>query len=179
MLYEKNQEILGKSYDGKTEILDKNGEVIGCRIDDVDEFFDSIHRDYIKKPWILRRWWRLCGWLETARDNIKWFLQKLFTGHSNPHYWSAYTFIAEFALPLVRHLRKNHHGYPGSLKHGDDWIVILWQIEFALAWCHYEDDIFLTEYYKTEEGVEKVRKLDKFVQNGLDLFAKYFRNLWD
>lgn len=80
--------------------------------------------------------------------------------------------ISKFALPLVQQLKeaqKKNGCYPGVLhvseledKHRQEWQTILekivWSLE-AVASDSYEDD--------------------NKVQEGLELFGKYFIHLWD
>lgn len=76
--------------------------------------------------------------------------------------WNLDVTIAKFVLPRLKYLRKNTHGYPPTLT--------------------------MKEWKATIKKMEKSFKIDvkdktnadwDAYQEGMDLFAKYFRQLWD
>ena len=82
--------------------------------------------------------------------------------------WNAYVHIAEFALPLIKSLKKAETAYPSQFTRWEEWKVVL------------ESMIFSLEYVSDDDPEENYAPIfqDK-VQHGLDLFGKHFRDLWD
>ena len=78
--------------------------------------------------------------------------------------WNLDVTIAHFILPRLKYLRKNTHGYPANLTE-KSWDKILKQMIKAFKLITSDDDF----------TVHSTKKLDK----GLQLFAKYYRGLWD
>ena len=81
--------------------------------------------------------------------------------------WNLDETIARFILPRLRHLRENTHGYPHDLTE-EMWDDIMGKMvkSFELSLLEHGEDGY--EEFDQEE-----------MQEGLDLFAKHFRNLWD
>jgi len=86
-------------------------------------------------------------------------------GWSPCELWSLDTTIAQFILPRLKGLRKNSGGFPGSFSTFEEWEAILDKMIVSFEW-HASDDKYLTA--KEPDGI----------QEGLDLFAKYFGALW-
>ena len=49
------------------------------------------------------------------RYKIRWFLQKLFRGYSDPEVWDLQWHTAKYVLPRLKKLRKIRHGFPAML----------------------------------------------------------------
>jgi len=104
---------------------------------------------------------------------IKWMFQHIFRGYSDPSVWDADYHIAKYALPRIRKLKTYQHGFPPRLATRKEWKNILGEIVYALQYVCSDDGICPRRPTKSRIAIEKR------VQNGLELFGKYFRNLWD
>ena len=87
---------------------------------------------------------------------------------TNKELWNLDINLAKYILPRLKRFKESVHSYPPNITF-DEYIRIIdkmiWSFEFII-----EDG---TRYIPYEE--------DNFIkcQEGLDLFAKYFRDLWD
>lgn len=83
--------------------------------------------------------------------------------------WSLYYYLAKIILPSLKEFEKSVNGYPTSLSE-KEWKDILdkmiWSFDYIL---NGEDD-----WSNTLENQENYKKQ----QEGLELFGKYFTNLW-
>lgn len=100
----------------------------------------------------------------SKKDRKKYQKQLKQTGIDNTEVWALDTTIAKFILPRLQLLRKTAHGYPNSLSSEEEWKAILLQMEdtFQLV-----IDSHLT--------IPNLNKLNQ----GMQLFATYYRDLWD
>ncbi len=98
---------------------------------------------------------------------IKWFFQRLFRGWSDNESWDLYYWICKRYLPVLKRLRFYHSGYPTHLT-PKKWNEILDKIIYSFEMIG-EDDFTKTCNPKTQ----------KKIQEGCELFGKYFQNLWD
>ncbi len=107
-----------------------------------------------------KRWWK-----------FRW--QKLTRGWNDSDTWNLDHTIAEFVLPRIKRFKEITISYPGHLDK-DSWNKILDQMIFSF-------EAILNEWNLNEPKmtVEERKEYDKKVQEGLDLFGKYFRDLWD
>jgi len=145
--------------------------------------FDFLWKPYIAKGYIIRAW------------------QRCTRGWSDRDCWSLDYTIAKFALPRLIELKKMMHGTPTSmfekLPEGEynytpeqtasaekKWNEILDEIIFAMD---YVANCREYDYYPKKTWPEKTTKddyaellaVEKRVQEGLLLFGKHFRSLWD
>ena len=82
--------------------------------------------------------------------------------------WNLDHTLALIILPALKQFLKKLHGYPGDLseKQWDDVLnKMIWSFE-AILMENEKDDIY------TIEGNNRI-------QEGLELFGKYYRSLWD
>jgi len=140
---------------------------------------------------------------------LKCKYQKFRYGFSACEAWDFYSFHAEWCLPRLKSLRKNLHGCPDIFVNDEDnkdyedghkkWEEILDQIiwsfdnidnhpdpEYPADYNHkslkktYSDGS--ARYKSLDERhpcYKKIEEHEERVQKGLDLFAKYYFNLWD
>lgn len=107
-------------------------------------------------------------------------------GHwSDKDIWSLDYTIAKFALPRIKRLKEVTHGYPSCFSEPEEWDKVLDEMIFAMdfiANCK-EDDYYpdLKDMKRdiSKEEWQPLRDAQTRTQNGLDLFGKHFRNLWD
>ena len=58
---------------------------------------------------------------------VKWFIQKIFRGYSDPEVWDLSGTTAKFLLPRLKCLRGMKHGYPFMLSPAE-WNKIIGKI---------------------------------------------------
>lgn len=83
--------------------------------------------------------------------------------------WSLYSSICMFIIPRLKYFREHTGGYPVTVSSIEEWQNILdkmiWSFEESL-----KDDVDVDE---------NIRELyNKDVEEGLNLFSKYFLDLW-
>lgn len=100
-------------------------------------------------------------------DDVRWNMfekQRLERGFDDSELWNLNTTISGFIIPRLKTFREQHCSTPENIT-DEEWNEILDEIIVAFELIH--DDL---EYDKASESK---------INNGLKLFAKYFRNLWD
>lgn len=125
---------------------------------------------------------------------VKYFIQRGRRGYSDRDLWDFDSYLSEIIPPAVRHLAKNASGCPGET----------WDVKQVNNECHVWKEILeeiaqgfeaatqikslsrFSKWLKTEEGFydhkvekEKDKQLAAKFDKGMELFAKYFLNLWD
>lgn len=80
--------------------------------------------------------------------------------------WNLDVTIAKFIVPRLEYFIEHHHGYPCDLTE-EEWIIILNKMINSFNIISESRGSLIYETYDSE------------VQEGLELFAKYFRSLWD
>ena len=96
----------------------------------------------------------------------KWEAQIVERGFDDTEWWSLYTTIAEFTLPRLKVFRQNTMSFPATIT-SEEWDNIIDKMIVAF-------EIILDE---EKWPVPSGEDMDK-VTEGLDLFAKWFTNLW-
>lgn len=104
--------------------------------------------------------------------------------------------IAKFVLPRLKEFRKVANGYPLSLEKFEDWEKILDKMiqSFELVLDDSDSDFDVKASYVVKDGkkvikdesstdeakayIDYFKEKEKKIQEGLDLFAKYFQELW-
>lgn len=139
-----------------------------------------------------RRWYKTAFWFVVREFPhiplyIKWKFQRLFRGYSDCDLWGLPEHFSKFLLKRLKAFRKmEKHGVPGCLvqseKNGDideaaeKWNTIIDKMIYAFDYVLYNDTRFCrAENYDTKKEEEKYSKYEE----GINLFAKYFHNLWD
>lgn len=145
--------------------------------------FDFIWTPYILKGYLKRAW------------------QRCTRGWSDRDLWSLDYTIAKFSLPRLIELKKQMHGIPtvmfeklpkGKYNYNKKqtkaaekkWNETLDEIIFAMDYvanCR-EHDYYPKKTWPektTKEDYSELLEVEKRVRAGLELFGKYFRNLWD
>ncbi len=108
-------------------------------------------------------------------DRIRWFFQRVklwwqkkTRGFSDEEWWNLDISLAKWIIPRLRHLRDNTHGYPPDVGNAESWDEILRQIILAF------ELIVIMQGEDTTEPPESDN-----IDEGLDLFRKYYFFLWD
>lgn len=157
---------------------------------------DTCHRWAENSP----EWFtKLCEWIHAKRHRkIRVYLDKWDT-------WSMDSTLACIILPMLIQLKATKHGSPGDLeefdqtsnsaqhcfefyeegdeiawkKGADHWDVIMDKMIYSF--CEINKDNEPEFWNAEEEYYDKVKALAYYakVQEGLDLFGKYYTSLWD
>jgi len=91
-------------------------------------------------------------------------------GFSDTETWSLDYVVSAFILPRLKRFKQVSNGYPPTLT-VKQWNKILDDMIFAFEWNINIDDQYNLTQKEQEKNWDKHRK-------GLELFAKYFRELW-
>jgi len=116
-------------------------------------------------------------------------------GHwSDRDIWSLDYTIAKFALPRLIRLKEVMHGVPGNFfpeghntydksemaaaerKWNEVLDKMIWSMDFIANYREYD---YHPDPDDENRDYSKLKEAEARCQEGLDLFAKYFRNLWD
>ncbi len=113
-------------------------------------------------------WWkyRVVGGYHRARGATERWWQRRTRGWDDSDIWSLDFTIAKFVLPRLVLLRERKHGYPCVCESEEAWDDIMLRMIAAFEWLAREDR------WSTEA-------IPDYVEDGLDLFRKYFHCLWD
>ena len=121
----------------------------------------------------MRIWYHLTHWPFFFRLGFwRRMVQNICRGWSDKDTWNLDYTIAEFALPRLRRFKEVTNGYPGELSE-ELWDEILDKMIFSLEYTVKE---FRMEDEYTD--LEFLKSQGEKVQEGLELFGKYFRDLW-
>ena len=113
----------------------------------------------------------------------------IYTKFKDSETWGLYIVIAQFVLPRLKRFKKLNNGVPMSLCfHGNDvhrqgrvakeWDAILDKMIWSFEQIVDDSDPEKLENETNEEYVDRCRMWNNNVQHGLELFAKYFLDLW-
>ena len=104
----------------------------------------------------------------TDERHAKWDKQRQERGFDDTETWSLFTTISDFIYPRLLAFKEYKCDYPINLT-PKNWDEILDKMIFAFK--------FYSDEYKREESAssETIQK----VQEGMDLFVEYFRDLWN
>jgi hypothetical protein len=109
-------------------------------------------------------------WKHTIWYGIKEHFRRKIRGYSDSEWYNFNTETAKYIIPRLKHLRNNLHAWPAGkdVQTPEDWEKILdemiWTFEFINS-----DDF---DYVKDKSQWDRM-------QEGLNLFAKYYVDLWD
>ena len=158
-------------------------------------FEDILQRKY---PWYVRLGWRI-GW---KRDAIVWFCKRWWhrwkDGFAHEESWTFNSFHSDWVTPRLKYLRANLHAHPGRINM-EEWESILDKMIWSFEnWDDPPKPIYSDDYdhryevTETETGtmytpLNKTGTIDytpveehtERVDEGLKLFAEYYRDLWD
>lgn len=109
--------------------------------------------------------------IRNAKSHIKWAWQRVFRGYDDCAQWNLSHYIAQISGPILRKMQKKGLSCPMDLTI-KEWHTILDKIAYAME--HIDDD-----YYCRVKGENNVKEHAIKIEEGLDLFSKYFRDLWD
>jgi hypothetical protein len=112
---------------------------------------------------------------------IKW--QEIFRGYSDSDVWNLGSFIVRKTyIPLKRFVKNyEEHGMSLPVEFASDpgaWLMILKKIEFAFD-SVWEDENEMENRFTRGMTAEQLKEHNLKVEEGLILFGKYIRSLWD
>ena len=131
------------------------------------QFLESIHKVRCKK--LGKSYYGLAKEMPaTDERHVKWDKQRQERGFDDTETWSLFTTISDFIYPRLLAFKEYKCDYPINLT-PKNWDKILDKMIFAFK--------FYSDEYKREESAssETIQK----VQEGMDLFVEYFRDLWN
>jgi hypothetical protein len=106
--------------------------------------------------------------MKKLKRKLKHMTQLVTRGFSDEDLWNLDQTIANFVLPRLKAFKEFTHAYPQGMT-VEEWNTtmdkMIWSFDFKVN--HWYDDAM-----HTEENTEKYNE-------GMDLFRKYFDNLWD
>jgi hypothetical protein len=110
---------------------------------------------------------------KTDKRYSKHLKQLKTNGFSDAETWSLDSVIAEFILPRLIRFKEVNIAYPGMDMPPEKWDAALDEMIFAFDWSlHCGDDKY--DNLSKEEGDKNWNRYDE----GMKLFAKWFRQLW-
>lgn len=106
------------------------------------------------------------------KRNKKWKKEREEFGVDERETWSLNTRISEYILPRLKFYKKFSKGYPDGVS-VEEWDIILDKMiqAFKIVALMYETDLDDEDNIHTEIGRKKY-------EEGMDLFRKYFLDLW-
>lgn len=104
--------------------------------------------------------------LRMVGRSIRFWWQRLTRGWDDSDLWNLDNTLAKLILPRLRRFRDVASGYPADLERDAQW-----KTELAKMITAFETIADDERCYSPQEQA--------WVQEGLDLFAKRFRSLWD
>lgn len=105
-----------------------------------------------------------------TQSRIKWGLQRAFRGYDDTWTWSFYSQLSEIAPKCFRQMKKGM-GYPSILNSHKKWRDILEKIAKGFEAVGKMDDC--------KYNSKRYKNWEKQHDEGMKLFVRYFRNLWD
>ena len=141
--------------------------------------------------------------IDDWKFEIEWAWQRVFRGYDDRMIWDLHFYLSEYLPKIIRKLAKNAYGYPASINKKDkkefknikDWKNTLEKIAKGFdAAGKIDRDEFMKKIklkkprkdmfgedsyidYKVDKKYYK--QLTKEFNVGIELFKKYFFNLWD
>ena len=103
---------------------------------------------------------------------IEWFkykYQKITRGFTDLEIWNLDHTTAKWLIPRLKYLKENTCGYPPDLETFEEWQEILQKMIDAFELYNGDSDTFDMDQLKTENEI---------IEEGMQLFGKYFRSLW-
>ena len=149
-------------------------------------------KEDLSKP---SHWWveayysiyRLILKIEDFPKEIKWLFQRAKRGYADCDVWNLSHYLSSVIAGSVKRLKKIQHGLPtvifteGKLEEQarKEWNYILDGIITAFESLRDIDEFSDTELFDAGKTPEAMGKIEENAQEGMQLFVKYFRDLWD
>lgn len=139
--------------------------------------FADIKEELDKPQTLLDRLWDVYHKLRRAKWAIEEWWQRLTIGYAYVEAWNLTEYIARYALPRIKHLRRNGPaGCPIGMEH-EEGQAILDDIIYAL-------DVMVRDNFEDYDTVTQEERDDMYSEDGrynrgCELFGKHWRSLWD
>lgn len=98
-------------------------------------------------------------------------LKKLNAYINQKETWDLDISFAKYMVPRLKTFKKNTIGHPSSLESMDEWYAILDKMIDAFTYIA-DGGIFEIDFIVGND------EMNKKIEEGLDLFRKYYFNLW-
>ena len=85
--------------------------------------------------------------------------------------WNLDVYLAGIIYPRLCYLRDHHSGHPCAYKNDKEWKEAMTKMIYSFEWIL--KDMYSSDFEQYNAVTEEK------VQEGLELFGKYFRALWD
>jgi hypothetical protein len=162
--------------------------------------FEDRFEKFLEKIYLLEVYyciWRFFNHIRYIHKYIKWFLQRLIRGYSDCDLWNLDSHLSDIIAKRLKSFKKiNVNSHPGFIKDLDEWHQNIDKMIWAFE--NYNKDDYCFTFHDemkfdepNENGCIKVLdtgcKCDKEklknhwekTQEGIELFSKYFSDLWD
>lgn len=130
--------------------------------------------------------------------DIKWMFQRLIRGYSDCDLWNLDDYISKMMAKMLKDFKKNNiNSHPSEFENIKDWHIALDKMIWAFE-NYNEDDYCFTYHGEMKCGdpdpltgnvklldsgctcdKEKLNQHWKKTEEGINLFAKHFYDLWD
>jgi len=114
-------------------------------------------------------------WISNVKYETKWAWQRVFRGFDDRWYWSLNSQLALIIPKCVRKM-KDGYSYPFGINY-KQWKEILEKIALGFEAIEKIDEDFLLKDIPSKR--KKYEKLEKQYDEGMELFVKWFNDLWD
>lgn len=160
------------------------------QVDDLMEKYRLADKKRAETIWILRIplniadfiWYRILLRIEDLPRETKFLYQRITRGYSDSDVWNLSHFTLRKVYRPLKEFVKNYEERGMSLPMDFEtdpagWTLVLKKIEYAFddMWKSENDD----SYDLWRGTPEKVKEHNDKVQEGFELYGRYFRDLWD
>ena len=169
------------------------------KLEEGEVIVDSLFGGMVGKiKWYEKVYYRTLRAFEETRYFFRKLYQKVRYGFPLYECWDFKSAHSSWALPRLKYFRANLSGHPSGLtleeweqildkmvwsfEHHDDDIRPIYSDDYDHRYAMSKSDKFTTYRPLNETGTVDWSPLEdhsKRVQEGLELFAKYYQNLWD
>jgi len=124
-------------------------------------------------------------------NRVKWFIQRGRCGYAECDFWDFNTYLIDIIIAGIEDLKKNSCGCPNEFYDAKNlnnecerWLIVLDEISegFKAGKKIINYDCMRWEksgeYYKHVFDEEEAKLLAKKFDRGIELFSKYFLDLW-
>jgi len=145
-----------------------------------EEMFKEFDLNWKRTPLILKIAYRIKGKIRYLHKDILYFFQKIFRGYSDVDMWSLDHFLAKKIYKYLKIFRyRKRMGYCGDFASFEEWNKALDKMLWSMKETA-EDFPTEQKFFRNSKFDEKgFKEYSKKLQEGLELFGKYFTSLWD
>lgn len=108
-----------------------------------------------------------------------WKQERLKQGFDETETWNLDHTIARFIYPRLKYFSEINNGYPAEDDMDDDkWNKILEKMLFSFSFYAQDDYSDMIDKYVKKNNKQELQKFYDRINEGLELFVKYFCDLW-